>query len=154
MSQTTIHERAGTATTQLTESAVHASDFKQANSDDALRVEAVDSHHPAWDRVRSAIDRAGDSEALLLHDDGRLSARQTVLAAFAEDELIGHLCFRVEPARSRGRSRITIRAKLDSFAINQEYAGSMAERRLHDIANERARLLRCRGPRLYEVAAG
>ncbi len=114
--------------------------------DDAIRVEAVDTNHPAWGEVMQSIFRAGDGPAMLVHEHGRLSSRQTVLAALAGDEVVGHLCFRVEPTRC-AVGRVAVRAKLDSFAVGDGHIGAAVADLLFKTADQRARLMNCRGPR-------
>jgi hypothetical protein len=112
-----------------------------------FRVEAVDTSHPAWDEVFDAIARAGDGPALMLNDSGRLSSRQTVVAAFTGEQVVGHLCFQIEATRSPVGG-VQLRTRLDSFAVEADFAGTIVETLLADTADERARLMKCRGPRI------
>ena len=114
-------------------------------ADHGIRVEVVDTNHSAWGAVMRNILRIGDGHSLLMHEHGRLSTRQTILAAFVSDQVIGHLCFRVEPVRS-AIGRATVRAKLDSFSVDDAYAGGTVETLLVGTADERARLMNCRAP--------
>ena len=109
-----------------------------------VTVESVDTAHPAWADVARSV--AGDS--LMLHEDGRLSARQTVLAALAGDVVVGHLAFRVEPAGGRA-----VRARLDSFGVDDAYTGTGVEKILADAADDYARARRFVFARA-EVCAG
>ncbi len=61
------------------------------------RVELVDNWHVEWTKVLSFLDRAGHRSSLHIDDDGWLSARQAVFAAFIGETVVGHLCFRIQP---------------------------------------------------------
>jgi hypothetical protein len=113
----------------------------------SLRVEPVDNQHHAWGQVLAAIFRTGNRQALLLSDDGWLSARQTVLAAFDADAVVGHLCFRVEPRRS-DLGRATVASRIDSFAVEDFHGRQEVEEMLHEVAEYRAKLMRCPPPRV------
>jgi hypothetical protein len=101
--------------------------------------------------VLGSIFRTGNQHALMLRDDGCLSTRQTVLAAFDGPLLVGHLCFRVEPERS-AMGRTVVRSKLDSFAIEHDCDGRTVEEMLFQTAERRSATMQCPPPRL-ELAA-
>jgi hypothetical protein len=112
-----------------------------------LRVEPVDNQHPAWGQVLAAIFRTGNRQALQLGDDGWLSSRQTVLAAFDRDQVVGHLAFSLEPFRCEiGRARVN--SRLDSFAVDPAYGGGAVDNMLQEVAEYRAKLMRCPPPRV------
>jgi hypothetical protein len=113
----------------------------------SIRVEPVDNTHPAWQQVVSAISRSGNQHALLLHDGGWLSSRQSLLAAFDGDEVVGHLCFRVEPTRSP-KGQVELRTKVDSFSIDVEANQKTVEDLLLRTGELRAKLMRCESPRV------
>jgi hypothetical protein len=117
----------------------------------SIRVEEVDNRHPHWSDVLGSIFRTGNQHSLLLREDGCLSTRQTVLAAFDGPLLVGHLCFRVEPARS-SIGRTVVRSKLDSFAIEHDCDGQTVEELLFQTAQRRAETMQCAPPSL-ELAA-
>ncbi len=111
-----------------------------------IRVEPVDNQHPAWGRVLAAIFRTGNRQALKLNDDGWLSSRQTVLAAFDGDQVAGHLCFSLEPFRcDMGRARVD--SRLDSFVVDSLYDGQSVDEMLLEVAEYRAKLMQCPPPR-------
>jgi hypothetical protein len=110
-----------------------------------LRVEPVDNHHPAWGAVLAAIFKTGNRQSLMLHEDGWLSSRQTILAAFDEDQVVGHLCFRIEPVRKAiGTPQLT--SRVDSFAVDESYYGSDVDEMLQEVAEYQAKLMRCQPP--------
>ncbi len=112
-----------------------------------IRVEPVDNQHPAWGRVLAAIFRTGNRQALQLSDDGWLSSRQTVLAAFDGDNIVGHLCFSLEPFRCEiGRARVN--SRLDSFAVDSMYGGESVDDMLLEVAEYRSKLMKCPPPRV------
>jgi len=113
----------------------------------SLRVEPVDNHHPAWGDVLAAILRTGNRESLMLREGGWLSSRQTILAAFDADQLVGHLCFRVEPVRSEmGRAKLM--SRVDSFAVEEPYGDHSVDEMLREVAEYRARLMQCQPPQV------
>jgi hypothetical protein len=117
----------------------------------SIRVEQVDNRHPNWSDVLGSIFRTGNQHTLLLHEDGCLSARQTVLAAFDGPQVVGHLCFRVEPARS-AIGRTVVQSRLDSFAIEQDCDEQSVEQLLFETAERRAQTMQCPPPRLQLAA--
>jgi hypothetical protein len=116
-----------------------------------IRVESVDNDHPAWADVLSSIFRTGNQHTLMLGEDGWLSARQTVLAAFDGEQVIGHLSFRVEPIRS-SLGRTVVRSKVDSFSVEPEYTEVDVEEMLLKSAESRAHLMQCAPPRVERAA--
>jgi hypothetical protein len=112
-----------------------------------LRVEPVDNQHPAWGQVLAAIFRTGNQHSLQLGEDGWLSSRQTVLAAFDGSHVVGHLCFSLHPFRSEvGQARVN--SRVDSFAVESDYTNQPVDEMLHEVAEYRARLMRCPAPRV------
>jgi hypothetical protein len=87
----------------------------------------------------------------MLSDDGWLSSRQTVLAAFDGMDVVGHLCFRVEPMRSP-MGRTVVRSRVDSFAVQPDGNSEAVEEMLLQTAEKRASLMQCSPPRV-ELAA-
>ena len=83
-----------------------------------LRVEPVDNQHPAWGEVLAAIFRTGNRQSLQLTDDGWLSSRQTILAAFDGPQVVGHLCFSLHAFRSAiGRAAGPVLARRIGFSF-------------------------------------
>lgn len=117
----------------------------------SIRVEPIDNRHPSWTQVLSCIFRTGNQDTLMLNEDGWLSSRQTVLAAFDGSDVVGHLCFRVEPVPS-DLGRPVVRSKVDSFSIQQEYSDQQVEDLLLQTAQQRAQLMQCSPPRMGLVA--
>ncbi len=110
------------------------------------RVEMVDEWHPAWERVLSFIDQAGKRGKLQVTPAGWVSARQTVLAAFIGDRVVGHLAFHVEPlveAISSGDTQPTLMAKLDACAVADGYDEQVICDALRTAAIDWARRIRC-----------
>jgi hypothetical protein len=120
-------------------------------NDNSIRVEPIDHRHPAWRDVLAAIFRTGDREAIMLREDGWLSSRQTVLAAFDGQNVIGHLCFRVEPVRDDG-GQTAVKSRMDSFNVDGEYADQAVDELLVDSACSAARIMKCSPPQI-ELAA-
>ncbi len=117
----------------------------------SIRVEPIDHRHPAWRDVLAAIFRTGQREAVMLREDGWLSSRQTVLAAFDGANVVGHLCFRVEPSRSKS-GQTALQSKMDSFSVDGEYANQAVDELLVNHANSQARMMKCPPPEI-ELAA-
>ena len=115
--------------------------------DEHLRVEVVDAGHPQWPIVRRRLARSVWSDRWTLMEltpDGRLSARQTVVAAFLDGHVVGHACFRVEPARS-AHGFVVVVARMDSRVVDAPFAGTAVEQVLQQMAESRARTMGCRG---------
>jgi len=108
--------------------------------DEHLRVEVVDAGHPAWPAVRRRVARS----ARLMELDGRLSARQAVVAAFLDGRVVGHACFHVEPVRSPDGSPVVL-ARVDSRAVDAPFAGTAVEQVLRQMADSRTRTMGCHG---------
>src|SRR3954447_8895150 len=96
----------------------------QQNCDEAaLRIDLVDNWHKQWPAVLKAIEATGQREALLVDQDGWLSARQVLLVAFERDQIVGHLVFRIQPsghptmAPTPVRSRPGVEAHLDALGV-------------------------------------
>src|SRR5262245_55773089 len=81
-----------------------------------LRIEPVDNWHNQWGTVLAAIESAGQREALLVDLDGWLSARQVLLVAFNQQEVAGHICFRISPIADDG-GHVIVQAHLDAFGV-------------------------------------
>jgi hypothetical protein len=120
-------------------------------TDTSIRVEPIDNRHPAWSRVLAEIFRTGNREAIMLREDGWLSSRQTVLAAFDGGEMVGHLCFRVEPIKT-APGQTGVASRVDSFSVDGQYT----DQRVHDSLMTRARSLakqmKCSPPQIELVA--
>jgi hypothetical protein len=114
---------------------------------ETVRVEVVDTAHRLWPKTLRAVVRTGGAESLLICDDGRLSTRQTVLAAVRGDEVVGHLAFRIEPAAGR-----SVRARVDSFAVEPGEPGDGIEQLLTRTAERQAAVRQCRPPVAVPVA--
>ena len=120
-----------------------------------LRVEVVDAAHRDWPAVRQQVERSGRLDRLMVLDgDGRLSARQAVVAAFLQGRVVGHACLSVRPARTP--AGVTVVAGLDSRAVDAPFVGTAVEQVLMTMAESRARTMGCRGlvePRRPRMAA-
>ena len=112
----------------------------------SLRVEPVDNHHPAWGQVLAAIFKTGNQHTLMLREDGWLSSRQTILAAFDHDHLVGHLCFSIEPVRSGVGTRLA--SRVDSFAVEEPFGDNTVDEMLQEVAEYRSRLMKCAPPQV------
>jgi hypothetical protein len=112
-----------------------------------LRVEPVDNQHPAWGQVLAAIFKTGNRQSLQLGEDGWLSSRQTILAAFDGAHVVGHLCFSLQPFRSEF-GRASVNSRVDSFAVAADYCDQPVDEMLFEVAEYRARLMRCPPPRV------
>ena len=117
----------------------------------SIRVEPIDNRHPAWRDVLEAIFRTGHREAIMLGEDGWLSSRQTVLAAFDGPSVVGHLCFRVEPMRGEN-GRAKLRSRMDSFSVDGQYADQAVDELLVDRAQSQARVMKCSPPAVGLIA--
>jgi hypothetical protein len=116
----------------------------------SIRVEPINNRHPAWSDVLAAIFRTGSRESVLISEDGWLSSRQTVLAAFDGDNVVGHLCFRIEPQRTQGRA--IVHSRVDSFAVEGTHAHHAVDKLLLDHADLHARVMKCTPPQPMMVA--
>jgi hypothetical protein len=117
----------------------------------SIRVEPIDHRHPSWSDVLAAIFRTGDRESVMLRDDGWLSSRQTILAAFDGPSVVGHLCFRVEPTRGSGGSA-RIQSRIDSFSIDDKYDDQSVHDLLMGRANFLADVMKCQHPQIERTA--
>jgi hypothetical protein len=102
-----------------------------------IRLEVVDNLHEKWPEVSAWIQQSGQA-GRVLDEDGWLSARQVVVAAFVGPKVVGHLGFRVAPERSGGK--IVLEARIDSLHVEEPGV----EQLLFDRAQAQARLLGCR----------
>ncbi len=109
-----------------------------------LRVELVDDAHRDWAAVRKQVERAGRLDRLMEHADGRLAARQAVVAVFLHGRVVAHACVSVRPARSPC-GRVGVVAGLDSRSVDAPFAGTAVERVLMGLAHSRARTMGCPG---------
>ena len=111
----------------------------------------VDSWHPHWDVVRKSVAAQSSSTRSLVQPDGWLPARENLLVAFVNDDVAGHVCFRVEPdfASEGGHC---VRAEVDSFGVDPAYEGLGLRQVLQDAATARARELNCQQLRGFELA--
>lgn len=108
------------------------------------RIGIVDNWHPSWNRVQSSFAKPLAGTRSLLQPDGWLPARENLLVAFIDEEVAGHVCFRIEPNQSieKGK-RVGVSAEVDSFGINPMYANLGIAQVLRDAAEARARELKC-----------
>jgi hypothetical protein len=102
------------------------------------RIEIVDHSHARWPAVLKLIGRLGDRDALLLDEDGWLSARQSVVAGFVDDKPAGYLIFHIQPI---GDGRVE--ARLDAVGYGSGEATRLLSAALSDSALRHARKLRC-----------
>lgn len=115
-----------------------------------VRIEAVDNWHPEWSVVLAAILRSGQEESLMVDEDGWLSARRTVLAAFGGRRVVAYLCFHVAPMTCpEGRialehGRPLLEARLDALWVAPDAAGQGLDRVLTGMAESHAIMLQCR----------
>lgn len=108
------------------------------------RIGIVDNWHPSWNRVQSSFANPSAGTRSLLQPDGWLPARENLLVAFIDEEVAGHVCFRVEPDQSLEKGkRVRLSAEVDSFAINPTYANLGIAKVLRHAAEARARELKC-----------
>ena len=116
-----------------------------------VRLEIVDNWHKDWPAVLESIRRSGEARLLLTDVGGWLSARQSVLAAFKDDRVVGHLIFHVQPMQARDGSviledgRVILEAHLDGIAVDPRQKDLGIERLLLDFAESHAKTLQCRG---------
>ena len=107
-----------------------------------LRIEPVDNWHAQWPAVLSAIEAAGHRQALAVDMDGWLSARQVLLVAFNEQEIAGHLCFRIVPAADAA-GHVFVQARLDAFGVKPGFEKLEIDLALKSAAQQRASALKC-----------
>jgi len=105
------------------------------------RVDVVDNWHKDWPKVLELIDRLGHRDALMLDEDGWVSARQSVLAVFEGDRVAGHLCFRIAPAKS---TRTKMEAHVDCFGVADRANQREVAQHLQRAATELAKSLKLR----------
>jgi hypothetical protein len=142
----------------------NGSSNSQGNCQDTgLRIDFVDNWHKQWPAVLKAIESTGQREALLVDQDGWLSARQCLLVAFDQEQIVGHLFFSIQPSgvssgvpasaemRSLG-SRPRVDAHLDAMDVKPGLCGATVRSLLMDAATRRAQSLRCRSLIGFEVA--
>jgi hypothetical protein len=103
-----------------------------------LRVEIVDHSHARWAAVLKLIGRMGDKGRLLLDEDGWLSARQSVLAAFIDDKPTAYLIFHIDPV---GDGRVEGRLDVMNFASAE--ATQLLSKELCEAALRQCRKFRC-----------
>jgi hypothetical protein len=102
------------------------------------RIEAVGHSHARWPVVLKLITRLGNRNVLLLDEDGWLSARQSVLVAFAGDKPMAYLIFRVHPL---GDGRVE--ARLDAIDFASPDPAGLMRKALSDAALRYCRRVRC-----------
>jgi acetyltransferase (GNAT) family protein len=107
-----------------------------------LRIEPVDNWHTQWPTVLASIQSHGHREALLVDNDGWLSARQVLLVAFAEQQVAGHICFRILPTADP-RGGVRVEAHLDAFGVTPGFEKLEIASTLKLAAQHRAEALKC-----------
>ena len=103
-----------------------------------LRIEPVDNWSASWSDVGAHIEKTGKPRKLRVDQDGWLSARQIIVAAFVDEAPAAHVCFTINPTQDG-----SIEAKLDSHGIDPKFANRGIESQLHQAAKDRAEMLRC-----------
>ena len=117
----------------------------------ALRLEIVDNWHRDWPAVLEFIQQTGNAKLLLADVGGWLSARQSVLAAFKDKQVVGYLILHVQTAQTRNGGvlledgRVILEAHLDGFAVDPRFKNQGIETQLLDFAESHAKTLQCRG---------
>ena len=115
-----------------------------------VRIEPVDNWHQEWAAVLTAVERSGQSSALMLDNDGWLSARQTVLAAFNGRRVVAYLAFHVAPMKTPAgmvvveHGRAVLEARLDAIWCADDVASQGVDQVLTGMAEAHALLLQCR----------
>ncbi len=119
------------------------------------RIGIVDNWHPSWSRVRSSVAQQSHGTRSLVQADGWLPARENLLVAFVEDDVVaGHLCFRVEPERStRAGGHGCVSAEVDSFGVDPAYESLGIGQVLRDAGRARARELNCGQLRGFDASS-
>ncbi len=109
------------------------------------RIGFVDNWHPNWNRVRNSVAQQARGAPSLVQSDGWLPARENLLVAFMDDDVVvGHLCFRVEPEPVRRDGRPgCVSAEVDSFGVDPAYESMGIAQVLRDAGRTRARELNC-----------
>ncbi len=102
------------------------------------RIEIVDHWNARWPEVLKLIDRLGHRDTLRIDEDGWLSARQSVVVAFVDDEPAAHLCFHIDPV---GAGRVE--AQLDAVGFSSAEASRLLTKALSEAAASHARKLNC-----------
>ncbi len=116
-----------------------------------IRLEIVDNWHKQWPAVLESIRRSGQKDLLQTDVGGWLSARQTVLAAFNDNQVAGHLIFHVETMQTKQGSvvledgRVVLEAHLDGTAVDPRFKDWGIEQLLLAYAESHAKTLQCRG---------
>ena len=116
-----------------------------------VRLEIVDNWHKDWPAVLAFIRRSGRAKLLLADVGGWLSARQSVLAAFKDGQVVGHLIFHVEPMQARDGGvvledgRVILEAHLDNITVDARQQDWGIEGLLLNFAESHAKTLQCRG---------
>lgn len=109
------------------------------------RIGIVDNWHPNWNRVRNSVALQSHGTRSLVQPDGWLPARENLLVAFVDDDVVaGHVCFRVEPEPAhRDGQHGCVSAEVDSFGVDPAYENMGIAQVLRDAAQARARELHC-----------
>ena len=107
-----------------------------------LRIEPVDNWHVQWGSVLKAIESSGHAEALRVDRDGWLSARQVLLVAFNENDVAGHICFRIVPIPD-DCGNVVVQAHLDAFGVKPGFEKLEIGPALKQAAQQRAVALKC-----------
>jgi predicted N-acetyltransferase YhbS len=107
-----------------------------------LRIEPVDNWHVQWGNVLKAIESTGQATALRVDRDGWLSARQVLLVAFNENDVAGHICFRIVPIPD-DKGQVVVQAHLDAFGVKPGFEKLELGPALKQAAQERAVALKC-----------
>jgi hypothetical protein len=117
-----------------------------------IQIELVDNWHPRWREVLDAIEHLGMAQSLNIDSDGWLSARHNLLVALIDDQVAGHLCFRVQTisgpdgqvCHEHDSGRPSVEATVESLGVQPGFSQAEVESLLTNAAQGRARALRCR----------
>ena len=122
------------------------SDGSNPLSVNSPRVEVVDSWHKCWPTVLSEIERQGGRDNLCVDADGWLSARQSLLVAFKDNAIAGHLVFSIRPMASTTSDvvRVPIEAYQDDLIVRPGFSNDEVRKLLVESATQHAKSLRCR----------
>lgn len=117
----------------------------QDRSQRPVRIDVIDNWDRRWPQVLESLRHGGERQTLMLDADGWLSARQNVLVAFDDEDVVGHAAFHVEPidcGTDGPDHRPCIEARMDAVQVKPGETDDL-RRMLVEEARRRAEVLNC-----------